>query len=88
MLKDIPEENLYRGYLCTVSDVYYDFKNEENDSCEIQFYSTFDDDDLSRISQKKNKDFVFPTTGAMTIISKKYLVRVETQDLEYRTFFS
>ena len=55
---------------------------------EIEFYSKFLDSDFSQKSKERNPDFEFPTTNYTTFVAGKDIVRLETQDLYYKTLFS
>ena len=92
LLKDFPNNNLYKGYLCTVTEVFYKRKENKPDefeySCEVEFYSTFPDDDPSRNLQPLNNNNIFPITSETIILSSNDFTRLENQDLEYKIYFS
>lgn len=88
LLKDFPDDLMYTGYLCTIIDVLGQRESDGEMYYEIEFESGFKDSDLSRKSKERNSDFEFPVTHYTTYVSRKDIVRLETQDLYYNTFFS
>ena len=94
LLIDLPEEFLYKGYLCTIIGLFADEKrfygpndDPEELQYEIEFESYFNTDDPSRESQKRYSDFEFPMTIRTTIVSGKDIAPLHSQDLYYRTYF-
>ena len=91
LLKDYPENNVYRGYVCSIIDVYYKGKDENSnqipDSCELEFFSVFPDEDKPKGLERLEKNCEYPTTCQAIIMSSKDFARVEEQDLQYKTFF-
>ncbi len=90
LLRDIPEDRVYKGCLCTIISVFGEGEDESPDNTfyEIQFDSYFKDNDLSRKSQKRHRDFEFPSSTYVTIVSGKDIVRLINQDLLYKTWFA
>ena len=80
LTKDLPEFLLYNGYVCTIIAL-------EKDYYEIEFESSFKEDDSSRKSEKRNVGFEFPNSCYITFVLGEDIIRVETQDLYYRTYF-
>jgi len=87
LLKNIPESNLYKGYLCIIDDVEITSDNPEDSRYHIHFESEFDSDDRSRQSIERFKDFDFSSSYEDTFVSGNEILRLETQDLRYRTSF-
>lgn len=93
LLKDFPDVNIYKGSLCTIIAV---FGGQEDDSYggddqiyyEIEFFSTFSDEDYSKKSQKRNIDFEFPSSSYTTFVKGQDFICLVTQDLHYKTCFS
>jgi len=88
LLKDFPEENMYKGYLCNIISVLNADVSPEKSFYEIQFDSCFEDNDLSRKSQKRHRDFEYPSSVYVTIVSGEDIVRLIKQDLLYKTWFA
>lgn len=88
LLKDFPEEKMYKGYLCTIISVLNAEVSPEKSFYEIQFDSSFEDNDLSRKSQKRHRDFEYPSSTYVTIVSGEDIVRLINQDLLYKTWFA
>lgn len=65
LLVDVPEDNMYRGYVCTVLEVFLKVVDDQIivTHCQIEFYSHFSDDDSSQKSKSKNDSFEFPTSS-------------------------
>lgn len=61
---------------------------EANFSYEIEFFSTFEKNDNSLKSKKRNLDFDFPSTSYTTFVKGGDLIRLVNQDLIYATCFS
>lgn len=53
----------------------------------ISFESDFSENDRSLNSKTLFKDFIFPSTFSEVFVKKKDIVRLETQDLRYQTYF-
>jgi len=87
LLKDIPHEHMYKGYLCTILSVLCEDSSPEESYYEILFNSAFKDNDLRRRSQKRHGDFEYPMSVYVTQVSGKDIVRLITQDLLYKTWF-
>ena len=87
LIKDFPNDFMFRGYFCRVLTVYNNSSNISENKYHIIFDSEFDDDDPSRKSEALNPNFEFPTTCYDTIVSGDDIVRLETQDLCLRTYF-
>jgi len=87
LLKNIPEEHFYTGYLCTIIGVLGEEESPEKSFYEIQFDSSFENNDLSRRSKKRHRDFEFPVSVYVTVVSGKDIVRLINQDLYYQTSF-
>lgn len=81
VIRDFPSENLYKGYLCQIISVVGE------DLYEIEFFSTFQENDDSLKSQKRHPDFEFPYSSYTTFLSSRYFVRLVNQDLYYQTCF-
>jgi hypothetical protein len=81
LLKDYPSEDLYRGYVCIIVDILYDysypFENNVEHDYQVVFRSNFDKKDLS-----------FSATEILVTIPGRDLLRIETQDLRYRSSFT
>jgi len=88
LLKDFPDVDLYKGYLCTIIAVLGGSEKEDEIYYEIEFFSTFKDNDYSQKSLKRNLDFEFPSTSYTTFVKGKDFIRVVNQDLYYQTCFS
>lgn len=90
LLKDFPDADLYKGYVCTIIDVFggKEGVEEADTSYEIEFYSTFEDTDNSLKSKKRNLAFEFPTTSYTTFVKGRDFIRLVNQDLIYTTCFS
>ncbi len=88
LLKDFPDDLMYTGYLCTIIAVFSKGDLDDEIDYEIEFESDFLDTDLSQKSKERNSNFEFPVTHYTTYVSRKDIVRLETQDLYYKTFFS
>jgi len=88
LLKNMPEEQLYKGSLCTIIAIFGGEESSDEFFYEIEFDSGFKDNDLSRRSQKRYPDFEFPSSFYVTIVSGKDLVRLINQDLHYKTWFA
>lgn len=80
LLNDYPDEDLYRGYVCIILDILYDysypFENNAAHDYEVFFKSTFD-----------KKDLLSSEPGITVTIPGRDLLRIETQDLRYRSSF-
>lgn len=87
LLKDFPQKLFFRGYLCSIIEVYHDTKNPYNSQYEVLFHSDFEDDDLSLKSQRNNPTFDFPITHETLTVLRDDILRVEPKDLYYRTYF-
>lgn len=87
LLKNIPEANLYKGYLCVIDYIEITAKNPEDSLYHIFFSSQFDPDDKSRQSIGRFKEFKFSSSFEDSYVYGKDILRVETQDLRYRTHF-
>lgn len=88
LLKDFPNDSMYRGYLCTIISVFGNGDLDDELDYEIEFESDFLDNDLSRKSQEHHSNFEFPVSHYTTYVSRKDVAYLETQDLYYKTFFS
>lgn len=90
LIKDFPHADLYKGYVCTIIYVFGGKKGVEgaDTSYEIEFYSTFEDNDNSLKSQKRNLSFEFPITSYTTFVKGRDFIRLVNQDLIYTTCFS
>lgn len=88
LLKNMPDEQIYKGSLCTIIAAFGSAESSDDKSFyEIQFDSNFRDDDLSRRSQKRYRDFEFPSTLYVAIVSGKDIIRLVDQNLRYKTWF-
>lgn len=87
LTKDLPELLLYKGYLCRIIGIFSESEIPGQNCYEIEFDSYFGNDDYSRKSETRNVGFEFPSTCYVTIVLGKDLLRVESQDLYYRTYF-
>ena len=88
LLKNMPDEQIYKGSLCTIIAAFGSAESSDDKSFyEIQFDSNFRDDDLSRRSQKRYRDFEFPSTLYAAIVSGKDIIRLVDQNLRYKTWF-
>jgi len=88
LLKNMPEERIYKGCLCTIIAVFGGEESSDESFYEIQFDSNFKENDLSRRSQKRHSNFEFPSSTYVTIVSSKDIVRLINQDLHYKTWFA
>jgi len=90
LLKDFPDVDLYKGYLCTIIAVFGGGEGGENADIfyEVEFFSTFENNDNSLKSQKRNLAFEFPSTSYTTFVKGGDLIRLVNQDLIYTTCFS
>ena len=88
LLKDFPDTDLYKGYLCTIIAVLGGGEKDDDIYYEIEFFSSFEDNDYSIKSIKRNLDFEFPSTSYTTFVKGKDFIRVVNQDLYYQTCFS
>ncbi len=87
LITDLPDEGLYKGYLCEIMMCYGTSMDPKDGQYEIVFRSSFDDTDRSRESKERYPDFEFPMTDNTAIVSDKDVVFFETQDLYYKTSF-
>lgn len=87
LLKDYSKDLIYRGYFCTIIGIFGYLENEQEFLYEIEFDSCFEENDKSRLSQEYNPSFEFPCSNYNSIVPGSDLLRVETQDLCYRTNF-
>ena len=85
LIHDYPDDLLFKGYVCmiifavgTLTEPFY----------EIEFVSSFDENDRSRQSKKENPGLEFPQSNYISTVSGEHIVRLETQDLFYRTSFN
>lgn len=78
---------MYKGYCCSIIGTYGKPGPPEEAFYEIEFVSQFNDNDNLLNSQERHPDFEFPETHSCTIVSVKDIVRLEIQDLYYKTFF-
>ena len=91
LLKDYPDDNLYRGYVCVIIDIYYDWSLLEDNTAhdyQVEFISDFDEKDPSIILARKpetNCEVISSTITAL--VSGRDLLRIEMQDLRYRISF-
>jgi len=94
LLKDFPEVDMYKGYLCTIIGIFGGGVGEGREGAntfykyEVEFFSTFEKNDNSRKSQKRNLDFDFPSTSYTTFVKGGDLIRLVNKDLIYTTCFS
>lgn len=79
---DTPREGFYKGYLCCIIGVH------GKDHFEIEFFSEFSKNDNSRKSIEKFPSFEFPISNYVTVVNKEEIIRLEKQDLYYKTYFS
>lgn len=91
LLKDYPDDDLYRGYVCVIIDIYYDWSSLEDNTAhdyQVEFFSDFDEKDPSIILARKPEINceVIPST-IIALISGRDLLRIEMQDLRYRISF-
>jgi len=87
LLKNMPDEQIYKGSLCTIIAAFGSGESSDETSYEIQFDSNFRDDDLSRRSLKRHSNFEFPSSVYVAVVSGKDIVRLVEQDLRYKTWF-
>ena len=87
LLKNYPDLNLYKGYLCVVVEISGSSKSPDEPLYLISFESDFSENDRSLNSKTLFKDFIFPSTFSEVFVEKKDIVRLETQDLRYQTYF-
>ena len=91
MLKDLPDQKLYKGYFCVITMIVgykMDCENNPIFFYDVEFNSHLKKNDPSRQSLKRYPDFDFPTETVPGTVSDEDIIRVEFQDLEYRTYFS
>lgn len=86
LLKDFADFNLYKGYLCQITEVVQYSKDPNQCQYHVIFDSDFADDDPSLKSSRK--DFEFIQTEEHIYLSGKDLIRLEIQDLRFRTYFN
>jgi hypothetical protein len=83
LLKDFPDEDLYRGYVCLILEISYDYSYPFEDNAahdyQVVFRSYFDEKDPEKLLSSKPE--------ILATISGRDLLRLETQDLRYRTSF-
>lgn len=95
LLKDHPNYNLYRRYVCVILDVYYDWsslKDQTAHDYQVEFALDFDEKDPSRVSADKQKNkaniyYELILTKIVAEIAGPDLFRIETQNLRYRISF-
>lgn len=80
LLEDFPEELLFQGYCCYIIGIF-------GNTYEILFEASFNDNDPSFKSQQQNSNFEFPDTHYVATVPREAFVRVEFQDLYYKTHF-
>ena len=91
LLKDYPDYDLYRGNVCVIIDIYYDWSSLDDNTAhdyEVEFRSYFDEKDPSIILARKpetNCEVISSTIVAL--VSGRDLLRLEMQDLRYRISF-
>jgi len=95
LLKDHPNYNLHRRYVCVILDVYYDWsswKDQTAHDYQVEFALDFDEKDPSRVSADKQKNeaniYYDPIlTKIVAEIAGPDLLRIEIQNLRYRISF-
>lgn len=87
LIKDIPQDLVFKGYSCVITEVIKSSTDLSDCQYEVTFNSWFDEDDDSRKSQSLHPEFEFPTTALETIVTGNDIVRLQDQDLRYKTFF-
>ena len=87
LTKSIPDEMLFKGYCCEVAKVSYFSENPSECEYQFIFYSSFNKNDRSLESLQQYPDFEFPSSSPETTVSGNDIVRLELQDLQYKTFF-
>lgn len=88
LTKDYPDQLLFKGYVCMV--IFEAGTSSGSDAkffYEIKFESRFEDNDRSRESGKQDLGLKFPQSNYFAVVSGHDLIRLEMQDLFYRTSF-
>ena len=85
LIHDYPDDLLFKGYVCMI---IFAVGTRTEPFYEIEFVSSFDEDDRSRQSKKENPGLKFPQSNYIATVPGEHLVRLETQDLFYRTSFN
>ena len=80
LVEDFLEELMFRGYCCNIIGI-------SGNTYEIAFEASFSDNSPSPKSQQQNPNFEFPDTHYVATVPRDAFVRVEFQDLYYRTHF-
>lgn len=81
LIKDYPSANLYKGYCCDIISVV------DKNLYEIEFFSTFEENDFSLKSQKRHPNFEYPCSSYTMCVSSEDIIRLVNQDLYYQTCF-
>ncbi len=91
LLKDYPDDHLYRGNVCVIIDIYYDWSLLEDNTAhdyQVELISDFDEKDPSIIlAQKPEINCEVKPSTIIALISGRDLLRIEMQDLRYRISF-
>ena len=87
LLTNFPDQFLFKGYFCEISEIVHHSANPSECVYQIVFNSEFDADDQSRESQKTHPNFEFPSTYIFWFVSGDDIARLHDQDLRYKTFF-
>ena len=81
LLKDYPSEDLYRGYVCLILDILYYYSSPLEDNAAHDYEVVFR-------SNSDKKIFSLSTTEILVTIPGCDLLRIESQDLRYRSSFT
>ena len=87
LLKNYSGFHLYKGYLCVVVEILGSSTIPDEQLYLIYFESDFSENDRSRKSRGRFNDFIFPSTSSEVHVKKNDIVRLETQDLRFQTYF-
>ena len=85
LTKDYSKDLVFKGYLCTINS---EVGTVSQPFYEVEFDSCFDANDLFRGSKKDNLGYEFSESNYVVIVSGDDIIRIETQDLFYRTSFN
>ena len=87
LLKNCPDFHLYQGSLCVVVEITGSSTIPDEQLYLISFESDFSKNDKSRKSKELFNDFMFPSTTSEVHVKRNDIVRLETQDLRFQTYF-
>ena len=87
LLKDFPDNMLFKGYVCEVMSVENLSIDPSQSLYQVVFHSDFNKNDPSLNSKGNSSDFRFPTQSTNIFVSGDNIIRLEFQDLQYKTYF-